>query len=188
MVGGASDVTNLLGHLDSAQERVVLSQALEQRALLAWTLAQVNPRAAHAYAGDAEMDARFRAISAAAAPALYCHAPAVTTGGDVGFYANATLLRSAAWRDPHAALRRLSTPALIVKGSCDYLNWSSAVDYRDTLPHARMIYLPGAGHRVYAGRPRVFFAAVSAFLAGRSVPVPLYTGSTPPAGYQGPHS
>lgn len=192
MVGGASDVTSLLGHSDTSHRWAVLAQALQPRALLAWTLDRVNPRAAHAYAGDAEMDARFRAISAAAAPALYCHPPAAATeghdGGDVGFYANVTLLRPSAWQDPHPALRHLATPALVIKGSCDYLNWSSAVDYRDTLPDARMVYLRGAGHRAYAEQPTAFFATVTAFLAGDQFPVPLYTGTAAPADYQGPRN
>lgn len=192
MVGGASDVTDLLGRTDTSHLWAVLGQAMQPRPLLVWLLTQANPRAAHAYAGDAEMDARFRAISAAAAPALYCHPPAAATegrdGGDVGFYANATLLRPAAWRDPHPVLRHLTTPALVIKGSCDYLNWSSAIDYRDTLPDARMVYLPGAGHRAYAEQPTAFFAMVTAFLAGAPLPVPPYTGTTAPDGYQGPRN
>jgi proline iminopeptidase len=188
MVGGASDVTNLLSRADRAQVTAVLAQALQPRALLAWTLDQINPRAAHDYVGDAEMDARFRAISAAAAAALYCRPPqpAADEGGDVGFYANATLLRPTAWRDPHPALRRTTTPALVVKGSCDYLTWSSATDYRDTLPDAQLVYLPGAGHRAYAEQPDAFFAAVTAFLAARPLPTAPYTAATPPPDYQGP--
>lgn len=68
MVGGASDVNDLLGRLDAAQRWAVLSQVLQPRAFLAWTLTQINPDAAHAYAGDAEMDTRFRSIVAATAP------------------------------------------------------------------------------------------------------------------------
>jgi proline iminopeptidase len=188
MVGGASDVTDLLGRAGRAQVAAVLAQALQPRALLTWTLDQVDPRAAHDYVGDAEMDARFRSISTAAAPALYCEPPqpVADEGGDVGFYANATLLRPTAWRDPHPALRHTTTPALVVKGSCDYLTWSSATDYRDTLPDAQLVYLPGAGHRAYAEQPDAFFAAVTAFLAGRPQPSTLYTAAAPPADYQGP--
>jgi proline iminopeptidase len=186
MVGGASDVTSLLGHADTAHVAAVLGQVLPPRPLLTWTLDQANPRAAHAYAADTEMDARFRAISAAAAPALYCHPPASTDGGDVGFYANATLLRRTAWRDPHSALRHLTTPTLVIKGQCDYVSWSSAVDYRDTLPRSRLVYLPGAGHRAYAERPAAFFTTVDAFLTGRPLPTAPYTGTTPPPGYRGP--
>jgi proline iminopeptidase len=188
MVGGTSNLWDLLGRLDAAHLRRVLSLALEPRAFMAWGLVQVNPQAAHAYAGDAEMDTRFRAIIAALAPALYCHPPASTEGGDPGFYANTVLLRPEAWggTDPHAALRHLHIPALVIKGSCDYLTWTSAIDYRDTLPDARMVYLPGAGHRVYAERPGEFFSVVNNFLAGLPLPLPSETRSNPPPGYQGP--
>lgn len=186
MVGGASDANDLLGRLGAAGRWRVLSRLLRPRALLAWTLVQVDPRAAHAYAGDAEMDARFRAIFTATAPALYCHPPKTPEHGETGFYEGYTLLRPSAWRDPHAALRRVRTPALVVKGSCDYLSWASAADYRDTLPDARLVYLPGAGHRAYAERPDAFFAAVEAFLSGRPLPLPVWTGDAPPPGYQGP--
>lgn len=188
MVGGRGNLMDLFRRLDPTQILSVLGQALEPRAFLAWTLMQFNPRAAHAFAGDAEMDARFRAIVAATAPALYCHPPARTTGGDPGFFANAMLLRPTAWGhiDPHVALRQVDTPALIVKGQCDYLSWSSATDYRDTLPHACLIYIPGAGHRIYAERPTIFFAAVEAFLDGKSLPLPIVTVPNPPPGYEGP--
>lgn len=191
MVGGTSDVNDLLGRLSLARRLRVYRQALVPRALLAWTLVQVNPRAAHAYAGDAEMDARFRRLNAAVAPGLFCHPAAsagAAAGGDVGFYANAVMLRPSVWRgwDPHRALRQVHVPALVVKGSCDYLSWSSAVDYRTTLPDARMVYLAGAGHQLYAERPEAFFATVEAFLAGRPLPVPVETRSTPPPDYQGP--
>ena len=186
MTGGASDVTDLLGHAGAGATAAVLGRTLPPRPLLTWTLNQVNPRAAHAYAGDTEMDARFRTISAAAAPALYCHSPGTTSGGDVGFYANATLLRRTNWRDPHAALRHLNTPALVIKGQCDYLTWSSAIDYRTTLPHTRLVYLPGAGHRAYAERPTAFFTTVNAFLTGHTLPIPPYRPAAPPPGYRGP--
>jgi hypothetical protein len=185
MVGGASDVTDLLGrpgtHLGS-----VLAKALPPRALLTWTIDQVDSRAARAYVGDADghalpRDQRGRRTG----PVLPSTRRA--DGGDVGFYANATLLRPTAWRDPHPALRHLTTPALVIKGSCDYLNWSSEVDYRDTLRNAQMVYLPDAGHRAYAERPAAFFAAVTAFLAGKPLPLPTYTGSAVPSDYQGPH-
>jgi proline iminopeptidase len=187
MVRGGSDFTDLTAHLDSAGKRALYGQALQPRALLAWTLTQVDPRAAHAYAGDAEMDARYRRISAAVSPGLFCrpHPPAEA---DVGFYANASLLRpgAAVGPDPHPALRQVRVPALVMKGSCDYLSWSSAVDYRDTLPGARLVYLPGAGHQLYAERTDVFVATVRAFLAGQPLPLPADTSRAAPPDYRGP--
>lgn len=188
MPGGRSNLLDLLSRLDAAHLWGVLSEALEPRAFLDWVLVQFNARAAHAYAGDMEMDARLRHIVASLAPALYCHAPSSTSGGHPGYFANAMLLRPRAWRgiDPHTALRRLATPALVIKGSCDYLSWSGAIDYRDTLPHAQMVYVPGAGHRVYAERPALFTRLVKDFLEGQPLPLPLVTGSRVPASYRGP--
>lgn len=188
MVGGASNVNDLLGRLGPDARWTVYWHALQPRALLAWTVTQVNPRAARAFASDSEMDYRFRQLSAAVAPALYCHPPPSVAGADVGFYANATLLRPSAWRgtDPHPALRRLHTPALILKGPCDYVSWSSAVDYRDTMPDARMVYLSGTGHQLYAERRDAFFTTVESFLADRPLPFPIETRINAPPDYQGP--
>jgi proline iminopeptidase len=187
MVGGASDVNDLLAHVSLGRRLSVYRQVLVPQAALAWSLVQVNPRAAHAFAGDATMDARFRRLSAAASPGLTC-AGKGTGGGDVGFYVNASMLRPSVTRgtDPHAALRQVHTPALIVKGSCDYLSWSSAIDYRETLPDAQLVYLTGAGHAVYAERPDVFFAEVDAFLSGRPLPVPARASTAVPPDYRGP--
>ena len=188
MTDRGNNLGDLFARLDSAETWHLLRQALTPRALAAWVLTQLNPPAAHAFAGDSEMDSRFRRIIASLAPALYCHPPAVTKSGNPGFYAHSALLRREAGLpiDLHAALHRTETPALVVKGQCDYLSWSSAVDYRDTLPNARLVYLPGAGHRIYAEIPRVFFAVVEAFLAARPLPLPAITDSKPPGKYRGP--
>ncbi len=74
----------------------------------------------------------------------------------------------------------------MIKGSCDYLTWSSARDYLDTLPNAEMVYLDGAGHRAYAERPTAFFALTTAFFAARPLPLPAYTATAAPPDYQGP--
>lgn len=187
MIGGVSGPNVLLDRLDAGARWAVFRESLWPRALLAWTLVQVNPPAAHTFASDAEMDARFRRLSAAAEPALYCD-PSLSDTPDAGFYAYAVLLRLdvAHAVDPHEALRHLTTPALVLKGSCDYLSWSSAVDYRDTLPAARMVYLPGAGHRLYAERPDAFVRTVAAFLKEQPLPFPDETRAARPPDYQGP--
>ncbi len=188
MVGQTDDLVDLLQRLDARHLWALLRQALAPRAVVAWMLAQVNPRAAHEFAGDSEMDARFRAMIAAFAPAFYCRSPPETGGGHPGFYALAMLLRPLASRgiDARATLRHLATPALILKGQCDYLDWASAVDYRDTLANSRLVYLPGAGHRLFAERPRAFVASVAAFLEGKALPVASVTGAAAPPGYDEP--
>jgi len=51
----------------------------------------------------------------------------------------------AAPADPRPGLTGLPTPVLIFRGSCDYLSWRSALDYRRLLPRAGLVYLDGAG-------------------------------------------
>jgi proline iminopeptidase len=165
------------------------TMALHPRALLGYTLLQVNPAAAHAYLDDPEADARNDAILTVAEPALHCRpeqssAPARGSG----FYAlqypqSAT---AAPLPDVRPQLTGLTTPALVFKGSCDYLSWSSAIEYRQALPATDLVYLEGAGHNTYQDRPTEVLAVIEAFLTGRPLPVAPYSGDTPPAGYRGP--
>jgi proline iminopeptidase len=183
--GGAS----MVGRLTTAQQWRLYATLLQPRALLAYALLQVNPRAAHAFAGDAEMDARFDVVYNLTAPALHCRgAPSPELHG-LGFYAHQ--YPQSATHPPHAdyrpALAEQDTPALVIKGSCDYLSWSSAQEYLRTLPTAQLIYLPGAGHNAYQDKPARYLAAVQAFLAGRPLPEQPYTNSQPPEDYEGPH-
>jgi pimeloyl-ACP methyl ester carboxylesterase len=90
------------------------------------------------------------------------------------------------WADPWPALAGLATPALVLKGSCDYLSWGTAIDYRHALPQARLVYLHHAGHNAYRDQPATYLTVVRAFLTGRPLPIPPRTGDNVPADYQGP--
>jgi proline iminopeptidase len=152
---------------------------LEPRTFAAWALTQINPRAAHAFAGDRELDARFDRIFALLAPGLFCD-PELgdeVSGSGTGFYANQVTKPD---RDLRPALRDVHVPALVLKGSCDYEPWSSAIENRDTLPNATLIYLPGAGHQAYIEQPEPYFAAVRAFLLDQPSPIAPYTEDAPP--------
>jgi len=159
------------------------------RMLLPWTLLQVNPRAAHAFAGDAEMDARNDRVYNAGRAGAHCRdaGPGPALHG-LGFYAYQFPQSAAArpWADPRPALARLRTPALVVKGSCDYLSWSSGQAYLRAVPGSRLAYLHHAGHNSYQDQPAAFLATVRAFLAGRSLPEGPWTGTAVPADYEGP--
>jgi len=150
----------------------------------AWALTQINPRAAHTFAGDRELDTRFDRIFALLAPGLFCN-PKIAEevpGSGTGFYAN-QITKSA--RDLRPVLRSVQVPVLILKGSCDYVPWSDATEIRDNLPDARLVYLPGAGHQAYIEQTEPYFAAVRAFLLDQPLPVSPYTGTAPPPGYTG---
>jgi proline iminopeptidase len=162
------------------------------RALLAYALMQVNPAAAHHYLPDPEADAYNDRIYQLTEPALHCpsarHPPPPLHG--TGFYRLQYPQAAAAPRpaDPRSRLTGLPIPALILKGSCDYLSWQSALDYRNTLPNATLVYLRGAGHNLYQDQPAAYLAVVRAFLTGRPLPIPPWQGSGTPPDYQGPHT
>lgn len=158
------------------------------RALLAYALTQIAPDAAHALAGDAEMDARFDRIYNTTRAALHCpgEGPGPALHG-LGMYAN-TVPQSASAHPPpdyHRALAGLNTPTLILKGSCDYLSWSSATDYQRTLTASGLLYLHG-GHNLYQDRPSDVMNAIRAFLADAPLPFDPWTSTTAPSDYTGP--
>lgn len=174
----------------TARQRLRLyAELLAPRGLLGYTLLQVNPAAAHAYLPDAEADSRNDAVVALSGPALHCPGePPGPRAGGTGFYAMQYPQSASAAppSDPRPALTGLPTPTLIIKGSCDYLSWSSATDYRDRLPGARLLYLPDAGHNVQQDQPSIVLSAIAAFLDQGSLPVAPYEQGVPPPDYLGP--
>ena len=190
---GALDPTDTSGArastgLGAERSLRLYAATLSPRALLGYTLLQVDPVAAHAVMGDPEADARNDAILTVAEPALHCTAEQGT--GPVqgsGFYALQYPQSASAPQRPDVrpALTGLRVPVLLVKGSCDYLSWSSVEDYRRTLPDTTLVYLDGAGHNTYEDRPAEVLGAVRSFLTGQ--PVDGVRGSDGrPADYRGP--
>lgn len=178
-----------LGRLSNGQLRGLFGQLIRPRALLAYTLLQVNPLAAHNFAGDKEMDGRFDKVYRQSAAALHCKkAPLGPKLTGLGFYANQFPQSAAA--TPHAdirpRLRRVATPTLVIKGSCDYLSWSSAIGYMKTLPHATLEYVRNAGHDLYADQPATVMGLMRAFLGDRQLPQAPYPSLGKPSDYEGP--
>ena len=173
-----------------SRERVGLYLALAQpRNLFTYALTAADPRQAHRLASDREMDRRFARIYRRTTSALFCDpALADRLGTDgVGFYAHQVpQLRPD--REPpvdRTALSSVTAPVLVVKPACDYLPWRLAADYRDTVPTARLVMLPDAGHQAYLEQPAAYAELVRDFLAGRDLPLPVVTGSAVAAGYRG---
>ena len=82
--------------------------------------------------------------------------------------------------DPHAALQGNRTPAMILFGECDYLTWSSKLDYRKTLSNAAIYYVPKAGHFIQFEQPVLMRRMIEAFLLDRPDVVPRYTSDVDP--------
>ena len=182
--GGA----NTSDRLTPAQRNRVNDVATRPRAVLDQILFAENPRAAHAFAGDSEMDAYFDAVLDGSKAAAFCdvnHPPNLPTSG-TGFYVNKeTFADGVRVPDPRPALRAIQTPALILKGGCDYVAWHYAAEYRDLLPNAQLVYLPNAGHKAYYDQTEAYFASLRAFLLDQAPPLMPYTGSDPPSDYTG---
>jgi proline iminopeptidase len=182
-------ITSMVGRLSLREQLAVYALLLQPRALLGYTLLQVNPQAAYAFAGDAEMDARFDLVYNRTRPALHCAGkpPGPPLTG-LGFYAH--YYRQSPISPPRPdflpALAGQDIPTLVIKGRCDYLTWSSAVAYLTALPDAQLVYLPEAGHNVYQDEPEEFLAVVRAFLLDHPLPEPPYEGHLSPDDYEGP--
>lgn len=178
--------TALQSALSWQQRLRVYGLLVRPRLLLTYALLQVNPPAAHAFAGDHELDPRMARLTAATSPALHCDNKRGPVPYGAGFYANQT---PQSWHHPpvpdiRARLRTIHVPALVIKGQCDYLDWETAADYTKTIPDARLAYLRGAGHDLKTDQPAAYLTTIRAFLAGRHVPHLLATPTVAPADYQ----
>jgi proline iminopeptidase len=178
-----------LFRLTTEEKLGVYALLLPPRPMVAYVLLQVNPEAAHAFAGDKEMDARFDRVYNRTRPALHCHDdPLGPMLHGLGFYAHYYPQSSTSPSHPDFLpnLAGQDIPALVIKGRCDYLSWSSAQEYLEAMPDARLLYLDGSGHNAYQDEPEHYMAGVRAFLLGRPLPERPYEGSRPPEGYEGP--
>ncbi|MFI7149154.1 alpha/beta hydrolase [Nonomuraea sp. NPDC050022] len=139
----ASKAASLLG----------LNRPPSPRLLAVYTLLRADPQAAHAFAGDREVETAYGS----------------------GY---AGLAQRAAPDGLRRGLAASTVPALIVKGVHDRRTWSAAADYRATLPRAELAYVATGSYR---GKP--YLNVLRAFLAGRPVrtydgagPPPGYLG------------
>lgn len=173
---------------DEARGRV-LSLVMHPRMLASYGLLQVNPEASRNLTSDPEMDARFDRVYNASRPAYHC--PGAGPGPELhglGFYAHQfpQSARSPADPDIRNKVSDHAVPTLIVKGRCDYLSWTSAVEYVEALSDTTLVYLEDAGHNAYQDQPEVVLESVRSFLRGDHI-VPLQRHDTSmPDGYLGP--
>ncbi len=156
------------------------------RFLTAYFLQTINPRAAHDFMPDSEIDGYWDEFVANAFPAMTCRGDAAAetphgfggwsalrTGSD--FYAKAGNL------NPRAKLVGNETPVLILKGECDHIKWQVTYQYKETFPRSTLIFFPGAGHIIYWDKPEEYLQVVRAFLRDEPLPLPAYNESVPPA-------
>jgi pimeloyl-ACP methyl ester carboxylesterase len=151
-----------------------------------YLLGEVNPKAAHNLLPDREADAFFNTFLQLVFPGTVCdpaHAPKGLQLGN-GFYDNVFTTRNASTRHENASPRELlaanHTPALILTGSCNYIQWAPTWQCKATLPDSTLLYVPDAGHEIYRDQPELYLASLRAFLLGTPLPLQPWTTPQPP--------
>ncbi len=158
----------------TAPERARYDQLLsEPRLIAASLLLGVNPNAAHALVGDDEADHWLHELALTGKDSTTCAgaAPVPAHDNPQGFYTNqVTSSDFDRLPDPRPALRAVHVPALILRGSCDFMKPEVTAEYRSTLPDSELVLVDGAGHDISAGRPALYTALLTAFLLDRPLP------------------
>jgi proline iminopeptidase len=84
-----------------------------------------------------------------------------------GLAVNASVFNRLGDYDWRPAAARFGMPVLVIHGADDPIRLENAREWADTIPRARLVILPHAGHMAYVEQPDLFFASVEEFL-GRS--------------------
>jgi proline iminopeptidase len=149
-----------------------------------------NPRVAHAIVKDWEADEWW---THAQEEALRLGQPQLTCSRDfpqglfplsgLGFFAHSYTMRDAErLPDPRPLLANITVPVLVVRGSCDYVDWRVSYEYLAALPGARYVAIPAAGHLVWFDQPRILEEVIAAFVRGEPLPLEFYDPSRVPQG------
>ncbi len=169
----------------STEQRNQRDAVVDRPRILAQSLLQqINPNAAHRLVGDDEADEMLHRVAVLGKDATACpgRASAPVHGNHQGFYVNQrTVADFETIADPRPALRTAAVPTLIMRAACDFVPWPVTREYRDILPHAVLVAIPGAGHGIATGRPALYAQLLQAFLTGRRLPLTPYTAEAPPS-------
>jgi proline iminopeptidase len=143
-----------------------------------------DPRAAYRFAGDGEMDKQFDDLVQRLVPGLVCqreHASHWPKVQGTGWWVNTMVSRDLSRRRTHAipALQADRTPVLIMRGSCDYLRWEVAHQYKTVFPNSVLLWVPEAGHTIEFDQPVLYESSIRNFLLDHPLPLP-HTGDEPP--------
>ncbi len=146
------------------------------------TLLQHDVAAAHAFAGDAEMDLLMDAWVNDRIIITCVHdktrlAERHFTLRGMGWWAS--LMTNWDEVNLRSSIRRQlitsDVPVLILRGDSDYLPQRAAEDYASTFPQARLIRIPAAGHFIWLDQPQRYRDEIISFLA----PPPPPPGARP---------
>ncbi len=141
-----------------------------------------DPVAAYKVVPETELDAEFDGLLNRLLPTLVCANkldPAVLSARPahgMGWWVNTMIsadLGSRAER-PSAKLRNNRTPALILRGGCDYIRSEAAYQYKATFPNSTLLAIPQAGHWLVRDQPEIYFSAIRSFLLGQPLQMEVH--------------
>jgi proline iminopeptidase len=157
------------------------------RVLLTALLAPRSPVLAQQIVSERDLESFFNTLPASTLIGQnYCQGdeakvPDIEIRGTNQFVNRLTFASQESYPDPRPALRQNQTPALILRGECEFLAWEVAYEYKETLPNATLLSISNAGHALYGAQPEMIAAVMRAFLLERQLPLPPYTASHAPA-------
>jgi pimeloyl-ACP methyl ester carboxylesterase len=82
--------------------------------------------------------------------------------------------------DAHEASRKDHTPAILLYSQCDFIDWSGASDYRQTMPNLKTYYITHAGHYIQFEQPDLMRRIMATFLLDQPDVIPPYIGDADP--------
>lgn len=147
------------------------------RVLLTVLLVARNPVLSQQIASERDLESYFNTLpSSTLIGQNYCQGdeakvPDIEIRGTNQFVNRLTFASQETYPDPRPALRQNHTPALILRGECEFLPLEVANEYKETLPNATLLPIPNAGHSLYGAQPELTLAVMRAFLL--DLPLPL---------------
>jgi proline-specific peptidase len=154
------------------------------RLLMAELLMDINPQTATGFISDGEADSFIRKTFTPLLRAFACdpNKLPLTKSIDFGFWANTMMEKDLQIRhdDVQTRLKFVNLPVLILKGECDYVKWDATYQYKTAFANSKFMYIEKAGHMIYADKPDIFHAVISAFLHDKPLPLPEYSYSFAP--------
>ncbi len=149
---------------------------------LAYSLLDINPQAAQNLLSQREANGYLEVLAQDLLSQSFCkedadRVPSLDPDVPLGFNFYALLLtekNQTGLIDPRPLLSNLDTPALILKGECDYIPWEITMQYRQALPNARLIYIEDVGHLIWGSQWETATQVIRAFLNDEPLPLPEY--------------
>ncbi len=82
-----------------------------------------------------------------------------------GFYASVmTYAGLAKVKDPRPAIKQLTMPVLVTKGTCDNQKWGFTNEYLELFKNSELKIIPGAGHYISVEQPQLYIKTILDFL------------------------